>query len=252
MRIAVHMATTATGRATRPGLADCLKGEAMCNAAFWVFVTLFVVQLLHFMEHVVQVHQIIMGSAHTSGVAGERFDFVEVHLAYNVGVFVALVVAWLLWRREPGAWKRGAGPQAAFAGIVLFQGYHAAEHVYQAYQYWALGMGPRPPGLIGQFVPNPIAHFDLNLVLTLWMTGMLIFLRPRRLPWGHPHPHGIPAQADRHARAGTGGLPQRRPVRVAGPDAVVRLKQAAAPRAPTVADPGSRWVEIADPSPVDA
>ncbi len=158
-----------------------LRAEAAVNGAFWFFAALFGVQTVHMIEHAAQVHQHFMGVAEPRGFFGAWFDFVWVHFVFNVGIFLAIVVIWRWWSSGGAGWQDGPRGRTWFLALVIFQGYHAGEHVLQMIQYYALGADP-PTGLIGMVVPNVIAHFDLNLILMVLLAAVAITLRPRHMP----------------------------------------------------------------------
>lgn len=154
--------------------------DLAANGAYWAFLSLLVVQVVHMLEHTAQVHQYFLGNPEGRGFFGAWFDFVWVHFAFNVGVFLLILAAWLMWKAYPSGWQTSRRGARWFAALLVFQGYHAAEHVVQAIQYYAYGMAS-PPGVIGRFLPNVIAHFDLNLVLLMLLATVAVTLRPRRM-----------------------------------------------------------------------
>lgn len=143
----------------------------------------FVVQTAHYAEHVAQVIQIYLldlrpPEAH--GLLGSLFDFEWVHFLYNVGLQIALLLLWLRYQRLSQRASVNRGGLQLLTGLVLFQGYHAVEHIIKLYQYlfdpyYQFGLRP-PPGLLPQATGWPIflVHFWLNtfvislMGLALW------------------------------------------------------------------------------------
>jgi hypothetical protein len=157
-----------------------MRIESGVNGAYWIFVGLLVVQILHMVEHTAQVHQYFLGVQPARGFLGAWFDFVWVHFAFNTVVFLTVLTAWWLWRRGGDGWRHNKRGARWFMALIVFQAYHALEHVAQMVQYYS-GTDP-PPGLIGHLLPNPIAHFDLNLILLVLISCVFVTLRPRRMP----------------------------------------------------------------------
>lgn len=143
----------------------------------------FVVQTAHYAEHVAQVIQIYLldlrpPEAH--GLLGSVFDFEWVHFVYNTGLELGLLLLWRGYRKASRQESLDRGGLRLLVGLVLFQGYHAVEHIIKLYQYlfdpyYQFGLRP-PPGLLPQATGWPIflVHFWLNtfvislMGLTLW------------------------------------------------------------------------------------
>ena len=157
-----------------------LRIESDINAAYWIFMGLLVIQIAHMIEHTAQVHQYFLGVEPARGFLGAWFDFVWVHFAFNVSVFLIIVWAYAAWRRQAGGWRVTERGRKWFLALIGFQAYHALEHVIQMGQYLATA-DPKPSGLIGMVLPNPIAHFDLNLILLVLIACVFVNLRPQRL-----------------------------------------------------------------------
>lgn len=136
-----------------------------------------IIQGFHALEHIVQTLQIFVFGVprpQAGGLLGSAFDFPMVHFVYNFTYFLAL--AWATaWAFGLGGFRRfdrlGMWVLIIAAGI---QTYHAAEHVIQISQEAAVGTA-RPPGFIGLFADNVIAHLTLNLVE--WVLPFIAFWR---------------------------------------------------------------------------
>ncbi len=153
--------------------------ECTTNGAFWLFIVAIPVQAIHFLEHTIQLNQHVMGVRPAHGLLGRFFDTVGIHVAFNVGIFVMLLWMYLSWRSDAAGWKDTRSGGRWFTALIWFQAYHATEHVVQGYQAWVIGA--KPLGMIGQWLPNVAAHYQLNLVLTLLMLVVFVKLQPRRL-----------------------------------------------------------------------
>ena len=150
----------------------------------------FVVQTAHYAEHVAQVIQIYLldlrpPEAH--GLLGSVFDFEWVHFLYNVGLEIALLMLWLRYQRHSQRASVDRGGLQLLTGLVLFQGYHAVEHIIKLYQYlfdpyYQFGLRP-PPGLLPQATGWPIflVHFWLNTIVMSLMGLALLKLAPAGL-----------------------------------------------------------------------
>ncbi len=143
--------------------------------ALLMFRVLLVVQAVHFAEHSIQLNQHVLGIRPALGLFGQYFDTVFVHVAFNVGIWLSLLICYLLWR---SAWKPlPIGADNWWLGLVLFQTYHAIEHVAQGIQHWGPSKVAHPPGIIGYWLPNVIAHYQLNLILTILMVVVYVMIR---------------------------------------------------------------------------
>lgn len=119
-----------------------------------------VIQAAHMVEHIAQVVQkYVLMMDQARGFLGAVFDLEWVHFVYNSGLEVALLAAFLLWRRA------GRIVPASLTLVVVFQGYHVVEHVVKMIQYYALGITMGPKGILGHAVPLILLHFAFNLVV---------------------------------------------------------------------------------------
>jgi hypothetical protein len=136
-----------------------------------------VIQGLHAMEHIAQSMQILVLGVPkpvAGGLLGSAVDFPVVHFVYNFAFFL-----FILWSV---AWAYGLGGfqkldrRAMWLLLVtaVVQTYHAAEHVIQISQEAAVGT-QRPPGFIGLFQENFIAHLILNVAV--WILPFYAFVR---------------------------------------------------------------------------
>ncbi len=134
-----------------------------------------VIQAAHVVEHVAQVVQkFVLGYTVAPGFLGSVFDLEWVHFTFNTALELALIVIFVWWRRS----NLGRVPLILTAA-VLFQGYHAFEHVVKMYQYYALGITVAPKGILGYIFPLIWLHFSLNLITLALMLGAWLKIRPR-------------------------------------------------------------------------
>jgi len=143
----------------------------------------------HYAEHVAQLFQIYaqnIAPAKAHGLLGSVFDFEWVHFVYNVGLELMLIGLWLAYRtasRTGFAASSHLGVQL-LAGLVVFQGYHAIEHIVKLCQYlfiplYQSGMPPTPgilPLVTGWRIF--LVHFWLNTMVWAGMVLALWYLRP--------------------------------------------------------------------------
>jgi hypothetical protein len=120
---------------------------------------------------------------------GSVFDFEWVHFTYNVVLELTLIGLWLgyyrLQRTRSLPLVRDLMP--ILIGLVVFQGYHALEHIVKLYQYLFIplhqsGTVPTPgilPSLTGW--PIPLVHFWINLIV--WMLMVLLVWRLHMTFW---------------------------------------------------------------------
>ena len=162
----------------------------------------FIVQTAHYAEHVAQVIQIYLldlrpPEAH--GLLGSVFDFEWVHFLYNVGLEFALLLLWLRYQSRSRRASVDRGGLHLLTGLILFQGYHAVEHIIKLYQYlfdpyYQFGLRPSP-GLLPQATGWPIflVHFWLNtfvmslMGLALWRLAPAGLVRAT-IAWLHQVP----------------------------------------------------------------
>jgi len=170
---------------------------------FLVLAIAFLVQSAHFAEHVAQIVQIYaqgIRPPEARGLLGSVFDFEWVHFTYNIGLEVVLILLWWGYRRLRGADTIPAVHSALplLTGLMLFQGYHAVEHIAKLTQYlfnplYQAGTVPTPgilPTLIGW--PIFLAHFGFNVIV--WALMALALWRLRDTCWQtSPSRSGSPA-----------------------------------------------------------
>ena len=145
------------------------------------------VQSAHYAEHVAQVVQIYwldLRPPEAHGLLGSVFDFEWVHFLYNVGLELALLLLWLRYRKASRQESVDRGGLRLLVGLILFQGYHSAEHIIKLYQYlfdpyYQFGLHP-PPGLLPNATGWPIflVHFWLNTAVLALMGLALWRLAP--------------------------------------------------------------------------
>ena len=154
---------------------------------FLALIIIFLVQTLHFTEHIAQLIQIYgqgIKPAAAHGLLGSVFDFEWVHFFFNLGLEATLMVLWLTYRYvgrvDAGAVAR---PNVRWLGaLVLFQGYHSVEHLVKLYQYLFIPLyqsGQRPtPGILPQVTGWPIflVHFGFNLIV--WALRSIALIWP--------------------------------------------------------------------------
>jgi heme exporter protein D len=145
------------------------------------------VQTAHFIEHIAQIIQIYLLQIHpldAHGLLGHIFDFEWVHFAYNIGLEMALIGLWLGFRRlmtQNESLKIPVGNQRLLVGLVVFQGYHAIEHIAKLYQYLFIPLyqsGEIPtPGILPELTAWPIflVHFGFNMIV--WMAMAILLLQ---------------------------------------------------------------------------
>ncbi len=168
---------------------------------FTLLALAFAVQSAHYAEHITQLIQIYaLGIAppEAHGLLGSVLDFEWVHFLYNLGLEIVLVGIWLGYRKVRQA-ARLTTPHPRIqllAGLALFQGYHAIEHITKLYQYLFLpayqsGLPPTP-GILPTLTGWPIflVHFWLNTIVWAAMVWALWHLRPnidaQAAGWAHP------------------------------------------------------------------
>jgi len=109
------------------------------------------------------------------------FDFEWVHFGYNIGLELALVMLWRMYRSAPPWRAASARPVGlhALTVLIVFQGCHSIEHIIKLTQYLFVPLfqsGKVPtPGLLPQVTGWPIflVHFGFNMIV--W-TLMLLAL----------------------------------------------------------------------------
>ena len=154
------------GTRARGGLVAALRGPRSIGY-FLVFLGVaLIIQGAHALEHIVQTLQVFVFGVprpQAGGILGSTLDFPWVHFSYNFFFFITL--AWATaWAFGLGGFRR-FDRWAMWALIIAagIQTYHAGEHVIQIAQELAVGTA-RPPGFIGFFQDNVIAHLTLNVV----------------------------------------------------------------------------------------
>ena len=142
------------------------------------FLGLLIVQGWHEIEHVTQVLQRFVFNIPTgAGVLGQTFDIEPLHLAYNLAVFLlVLLVYWLSGAHRLGLWQRGMIAWWLLTIAVAFQGYHVVEHLFKVAQFINTGKSGTP-GILGNFFNVVWFHFTLVtveyvlLVAAFWLGG---------------------------------------------------------------------------------
>ena len=136
-----------------------------------------IIQGLHALEHIAQTMQILVFGVPkpvAGGLLGSAVDFPIVHFVYNFAFF--LFILWsIAWAYGLGGFRK-LDHRAMWLLLItgVIQTYHAAEHVIQIAQEAAVGT-QRPPGLVGLFQENFIAHLILNV--TVWVLPFWAFVR---------------------------------------------------------------------------
>ena len=160
--------------------------RALPSPAVWstgrIFAIALVFQLVHMLEHVVQVAQgKFLGIKPAHGILGSFFDLEWVHFLYNWGLYALLIVATVAVVRErrvhpPVGWL--------FLGATLaVQSYHVLEHTVKIIQHISTGIDPAP-GILGQIYDLIWLHFDFNVIVTVGMVGAFVGLGlSREVSW---------------------------------------------------------------------
>ncbi|MBW3595499.1 MAG: right-handed parallel beta-helix repeat-containing protein [Actinobacteria bacterium] len=121
------------------------------------FLGVFLVQSFHMFEHALQVYRVHVDLVPSrGGLAGPGVDVEWVHLAYNAGLMLFLVIAAMQWDRWPG--------RTPLVGAVLIEGWHTLEHVAKVIQHVVTGAKVNP-GLVGGYFDLVWFHFTLNLAV---------------------------------------------------------------------------------------
>lgn len=151
---------------------------------FWVvYTSVFVVQALHFVEHIAQVVQYyVLGvpRAHAHGVIGQ-LDLEVVHFIFDLWLIGSLILVALLGFEF--VWRCGTLCTAAFAALLVVQAYHTVEHVVKFTQHLVTGV-QGTPGIFGSFFVHVLwFHFWLNFVVLalIAVTYGDLFIHRRRL-----------------------------------------------------------------------
>ncbi|MDP8959532.1 MAG: right-handed parallel beta-helix repeat-containing protein, partial [Actinomycetota bacterium] len=137
------------------------------------------VQVVHQLEHVVQVVQAkLLHWDEAHGLAGAVLDNEWIHLGFNSVLMIALLAAAFgLGRSGLRRWRRRRPHGlAAFAGVLVMQGYHQVEHLVKVSQLLSLGIAPAP-GIAGRAFDLVWLHFSINLAVTALLVVALLSLR---------------------------------------------------------------------------
>ena len=138
--------------------------------AVMALAAMLVVQSLHMVEHIAQVIQkYVLHLAKAQGVLGAVFDLEWIHFAYNTWLFLALVLAYVWFRRT-----RSAHVPFVLTAAVWFQGWHEMEHVVKMLQYYLLGITVGPKGILGFVVPLVWLHFWYNFIVLAMIIGAFV------------------------------------------------------------------------------
>jgi nitrous oxidase accessory protein NosD len=139
-----------------------VPGVAVLGA--WAFAVTAVVQLFHFAEHGVQVHQVYVADAEIrTGIVGARFDTEWIHLGFNATVLVGTVVGIALTRAELVGRLRRVLPWLLVGTVI--QGWHVVEHVARVLQHLDTGVSPAP-GIFGDDIGLVWFHYAINVPIT--------------------------------------------------------------------------------------
>lgn len=139
------------------------------GAAVNVFAAALALQAVHQIEHLAQLVQakiLLIKPAH--GLFGSIFDNEWVHVVYNGGLFVLLVLTTVTLVRERVA-RRPIG-WLFLGGALAVQSYHVVEHAVKLAQHLTTGVDPAP-GVLGQILDLVWLHFTFNLIVLLLMVA---------------------------------------------------------------------------------
>jgi hypothetical protein len=155
---------------------------------FLSFTGTLVIQGLHEVEHIVQYLQ--KNVWHTPpqpvgppfpGLLGQWFDFENIHWLYNLALLMAVLAVWVIYRKNPGSWRRSRAGSALLMSTVAIESYHFVEHSVRMVQY--VGGNLKPPGVLPMLWPNlfPVLefHFWINLVVLVPLIIAWLLLQPR-------------------------------------------------------------------------
>lgn len=137
----------------------------VASLGMWAFAVTGVVQSAHFVEHVVQVHQVHVADAEVrSGLVGARFDTEWLHLGYNSVVLLGALVG--VGLAAPALARQHPRVLPWFLAGVAAQGWHVVEHVARVLQYLDTGISPAP-GVFGGELGLVWFHYAINLPITV-------------------------------------------------------------------------------------
>ena len=140
--------------------------------------TVVAVQLVHTVEHAVQLWQrLALHQASPKGLLGAWLNFEWVHFVFNIALgalMLLLFFGYRMWTR-PWSLVSPVGWAMVIAVIVEF-GLHLPEHMARIYQYWRYGWNPAP-GILGHTALHGSGPFDvvyLHAVYNFTVTALLV------------------------------------------------------------------------------
>lgn len=134
-----------------------------------IFAAALAVQLFHMLEHSVQVAQAkFLGIRPAHGILGSLVDLEWVHVVYNSGLYVLLVLATLAALNDPRV--RPPAGWLWLGAVLAVQTYHTFEHIVKITQHLQTGADPAP-GILGFVIDLVWLHFILNALVTTTMLG---------------------------------------------------------------------------------
>jgi len=124
------------------------------------FLGMVLLQGVHEIEHITQVFQrFVFDNPKGAGILGTWLDIEPVHLAYNSAFLLLIALSFWL-----GHFRTRSLPFWLMSFALLFQGYHATEHVFKILQFLETAMNGTP-GILGHFFNLVWLHFTYNTIV---------------------------------------------------------------------------------------
>jgi hypothetical protein len=139
-----------------------------------IFALALVVQSLHQVEHTAQLLQSeVLRIRPAHGLFGSIFDLEWVHVAYNGGLYLVLLLTTVALLR--GAAARPPLGWLLLGALLAVQTYHVIEHTVKIIQHVETGADPAP-GILGRIFDLIWLHFSINVIVLGLMAGAFLAL----------------------------------------------------------------------------
>lgn len=160
-----------------------LDAKSIVRTGAW---SLILIQGFHLFEHVLQTIQTFAWhQEQPRGLLGALADFEWVHLLFNGGLWLGLVVLLVLYGRR--AEFRTGTPSLLWTSFVvgtILQTYHITEHIVRIEHLLATGVAD-PHGILGTQIDVVVLHLFLNAAVYVAILPLLFFTVLRRAQCGY-------------------------------------------------------------------